>query len=58
MAFSECEIADTAPLSPMESDEKNPSVDEYKIKVRVKMNDRRKLWRRHTLSDMDIIHQV
>ncbi|VDN02484.1 unnamed protein product [Thelazia callipaeda] len=29
-----------------------------KVKARMKLNSRRELWRRHTLSDMDIVKQV
>ncbi|VDM13929.1 unnamed protein product [Wuchereria bancrofti] len=58
MTISESEMVDVMPIPAIQYCEKNPSIDGSKIKAHVKMSDRRELWRRHTLSDMDIIRQV
>uniref|UniRef100_A0A1I8EKK0 Rho-GAP domain-containing protein n=1 Tax=Wuchereria bancrofti TaxID=6293 RepID=A0A1I8EKK0_WUCBA len=58
MTISESEMVDVMPIPAIQYCEKNPSIDGSKIKAHVKMSDRRELWRRHTLSDMDIIRQT
>ncbi|VDO76055.1 unnamed protein product [Onchocerca flexuosa] len=54
MAFVESEMADVVPI-PLTQYGERLSVDgsKTKVKSRIKTNNRRELWRRHTLSDID-----